>query len=234
MKIQILASGSTGNSYLVSDGVTSVLLDAGIPYREIQKKSGFVLSTVGGCLVTHDHSDHSKSGADLMKKSVDVYASAGTAEAMGWNSHRLHIVKSMESFTVGTFDITAFDVKHDCPEPLGFVMCSRETKEKLLYFTDTSYLKYKFNGLTHILGECNYDKRILMNNIKIGEIEEFVAQRIINSHMGIDTLIGILESNDLSRLQQIYLLHLSERNGNAEGFKERIQKLTGAEVYACY
>lgn len=234
MNVQIFASGSTGNSYLISDGFTSVLLDAGIPCREIQKKSGFRLSAVSGCLVTHEHGDHSKAGADLMKMGVDVYTSKGTAAAMGWASHRLQIVKSMDKFVIGTFDITAFDVKHDCAEPLGFVLHSRQTKEKLLYFTDTSYLKYRFSGLTHILGECNHDRRILLNNIKTGEVDEYGAKRIMHSHMSIETLLEMLASNDLSRLRQIYLLHISERNGNAEDFKKRVQKLTGAEVYICY
>jgi len=169
-----------------------------------------------------------------MKMGVDVYASAGTSAAMGWTGHRLRIVKTMDRFTIGTFGITAFDVKHDSAEPLGFVLHSLQTKEKLLYFTDTSYLKYRFNGLTHILGECNHDRRILLNNIKSGEVDEYGAKRIMHSHMSIETLLEMLAANDLSRLRQIYLLHISERNGNAEDFKRRVQQLTGVEVHACY
>lgn len=234
MNIKILASGSTGNSYFISDGETSLLLDAGIAFKQIQKGIGFKMSDVAGCLITHEHNDHSKAGPDLMKYGVDVYTSRGTADALGWSGHRLHIVKSMDSFNVGTFDITAFDVGHDSPEPLGFVMYSKATGEKLLYFTDTFYLKYRFNGLTHILGECNYDREMLMENVRIGEIELFMAKRIMNSHMCIDTLLDMLKANDLSRLVQIYLIHISERNGHAASFKEKVQKLTGAEVYLCY
>ena len=84
------------------------------------------------------------------------------------------------------------------------------------------------------LGECNYDRTILLDNVKEGEIETFVAKRIMNSHMSIDTLLDMLKANDLRQLRQVYLLHISERNGNAESFKERIQRLTGAEVYVCY
>jgi phosphoribosyl 1,2-cyclic phosphodiesterase len=234
MRIKVLASGSTGNSYRISDGKTSVLLDAGLPFSAIQKGCDFSLASLDGCLITHEHNDHAKAGADLMKRSVDVYTSQGTALIHGWSGHRLHIVKSMERVTIGTFDVLVFDVEHDSVEPLGFVVHSRETREKLLYFTDTFYVKYRFDGLTHILCECNYDRNMLLENVRIGEIEPFVAKRIMKSHMCIDTLLNMLQSNDLSKLRQIYLLHISERNGNVETFKERVQRLTGAEVYACY
>lgn len=42
-----------------------------------------------------------------------------------------------------------------------------------------------------------------------------------------------MKANDLSRLQQIYLLHLSAENSNEAEMKREIQRLTGAEVYVC-
>ena len=166
-----------------------------------------------------------------MKFGVDIYTSKGTAEALGWDGHRLRLVKSMDTFTIGTFEITAFDTVHDCKEPLGFVMKSNVTSEKLLYFTDTAYLKYRFNNLAYILGECNYSKDILLENVRIGKVDLVGAKRIMQSHMDIDTFCEMLMANDLGRLQQIYLLHLSDRNSDEKVFKERIQRLTGAEVY---
>ena len=233
MKIKILASSSAGNCHWISDGRTSLLLDAGIPIGEVQKGCNFNLSSLGGCLITHEHNDHAKIGAELMKRSVDVYTSQGTATARGWASHRLHIVKSQEHFNVGSFKVMAFDVEHDSPEPLGFFIYSSVTKEKLLYCTDTFYVKYRFDGLTHIMCECNYDRQILLDNVKTGEVEPFVAKRIMNSHMSIDTLLNMLKANDMRRVQKIYLLHISSGNGNAVAFKEQVQKLTGAEVYIC-
>lgn len=55
MLVKILASGSNGNCYLVDDGTTTILLDAGIPIKQIQRGSKFRLSKVSSCLVTHEH-----------------------------------------------------------------------------------------------------------------------------------------------------------------------------------
>ena len=126
-----------------------------------------------------------------------------------------------------------FDIQHDAPEPLGFLLKSVVTGEKLLYFTDTYYLKYRFNGVTHILCEANYDIDILNENVNGGNVPKCLAERVISSHMSIEHLEQFLKACDLSRLRAVYLCHLSDSNSNAADFRERIQRLTGAEVIVC-
>ena len=61
MKICVFASGSSGNCLLVSDGVTHILLDAGISMRRIEaalRQTGLSLSDISGVLITHEHYDH--------------------------------------------------------------------------------------------------------------------------------------------------------------------------------
>ena len=41
MEVKVLASGSSGNAYRISDGETALLLDAGIPLKAIQAGLGF-------------------------------------------------------------------------------------------------------------------------------------------------------------------------------------------------
>lgn len=233
MQIEVYASGSTGNAYRVSDGKTSLLLDAGIPIKKLQEATGHQLTALDGCLVTHCHGDHSKAVKDLVKRGVDVYASAGTIAAMGVISHRLRPVKSLQEISVGAFQVLPFDVEHDAPEPLGFLLTSMATNEKLLYFTDTYYLKYKFRGLTHIMAECNYDLETMQQSVDAGYMPPELAPRIIKSHMSLEHLMDMLRANDLSQVRQIYLLHLSNNNSNAKRYRSEIQRLTGAEVYIC-
>ncbi len=233
MIIKPIASGSSGNAYYISDGKNSLLLDAGIPLARIQAGCGYCVSKLSGCLITHAHSDHVKSAKDLAKLGVDIYTSQGTIDMAKLSGHRIHRVKTLEQFETGTFAILPFDVEHDVPEPLGFLIYSKETKEKLLYVTDTYYIRYRFKGLTHILIEANYDPDVIVNNTGSNYIDSSRAKRVITSHMSIDTAIKTLEAFDLSTVQQIYLLHLSNDNSNAEAFKERVQAATGKEVYIC-
>jgi phosphoribosyl 1,2-cyclic phosphodiesterase len=232
MDIKVLASGSTGNCYKISDGETALILECGIPLKEIEKGLAFALRDIQGCLVTHEHKDHSKAILDVMKASVDVYTSEGTIKTLSLNqSHRLHVIKALQQFYIGTWTILPFSTEHDATEPLGFLLYSNLTHEKLLFATDTYYVRYKFTGLTHTMIECNYSADVLNNNLSAGLLDEQRKRRIMKSHFELSNVIGFLKANDLSSVNSIYLIHLSEQNSNADYFKKRVMAATGIPTY---
>ena len=77
----------------------------------------------------------------------------------------------------------------------------------------------------------NYDRNIIRNNTFNDVVNGKLANRIISSHMSLDTVKEFLSENDLNKVQQIYLLHLSDNNSDTALFKDAIQRQTGAEVY---
>jgi phosphoribosyl 1,2-cyclic phosphodiesterase len=232
IRIKSLASGSAGNCYIVSDGKTSLLIEAGIPIKKISKGIGFKLaSEVDGCFITHEHMDHSKSARDIMTAGIDVYTSQGTIEALELAGHRIHHIKSKHLFSISTWAIMPFDIQHDAAEPLGFLLQSQETKEKLVYITDSYYSRYKFRNLSYIMIEANYSMDILNENIRTGKIPAVMKNRLLQSHFSLENMKGFLKANDLSQVKEIWLLHLSDRNSNEELFKREIQELTGKPVY---
>lgn len=233
MDITVIASGSSGNAYRISDGDTALLLDAGIPLQRIKQALNFRVRDLAGCLITHAHGDHAKAAGDLAKAGVDVYTSQGTIDACRLTGHHMKLMKALQEVMIGTFAVLPFDVQHDAPEPLGFLLTSRRTGEKLLYFTDTYYLKYRFTGLTHIMGECNYSMDIVEQSVRNGYIPPELVPRLVKSHMSLEHFLDLLKANDLHEVKQIYLLHLSNNNSDAERFREAVQKLTGTEVYVC-
>jgi len=79
--------------------------------------------------------------------------------------------------------------------------------------------------------EANYDRNIIRNNTFNDVVNGKLANRIIASHMSLDTVKEFLSENDLNKVQQIYLLHLSDNNSDTALFKDAIQRQTGAEVY---
>jgi phosphoribosyl 1,2-cyclic phosphodiesterase len=123
-----------------------------------------------------------------------------------------------------------FDVQHDVSEPFGFLLANQEG-EKLLFATDTYYIRYKFKGLTHLLVECNYSKAILEENIMNGIVPKVMAKRLRRSHFSLENFKGFLAANDLTKLQEIWLLHLSDTNSNADLFKKEVSEITGKPVY---
>src|SRR5699024_3540212 len=225
-----ISSRSSGNYYMIDDRCTTLLREAGVTINEIRKDTEFKLNTIAGVLLSHEHQDHSKAVKDVLKAGIDTYASAGTVEAMNLSHHRLKTVETMKRFTIGTWNITAFDVQHDAAEPIGFVL-ENEAGDRILFATDTYYVKYKFSGLTHVMLECNYSKEILDRNIESGRVHPAMKKRLIQSHFSLENVKEFLKANDLSKVEEIHLLHLSDTNSDEKLFKEEIQKLTGKVVY---
>lgn len=226
IEIKFLASGSSGNLYRINDGNTALLLEAGIKLRDIRKGLDFKLSQIAGCLISHEHQDHCRAAVSMMKMGIDIYLSQGTLDALGLNGHRINIIKARKQFNIGDWAALPFEIQHDANEPLGFLLASGE--HKILYATDTAYLKYRFNGLSHIAIECNYSQRILSQNRSIPSL---LRQSIIRNHFSLENVKEFLKANDLSKVREIYLLHLSDANSNAEMFKREIQELTGKPTF---
>ncbi len=228
--IKALASGSTGNCYRVTDGKSPLLIECGLSWKEIQQGLGFKTSDLIGCLISHEHQDHCKAVVNVMRAGINCYMSAGTADALGIDGHRVCFAKALQQQQVGSWSMLPFGVEHDAAEPLGFLLANGDG-DKLLYATDTYYIRYKFRGLTHIMVECNYDLDILQRNVTDGLVPLAVKNRVLKSHFSLANVKGFLKANDLSAVREIWLIHLSDSNSDAERFKNEIQALTGKPVY---
>lgn len=230
IQITSIASGSKGNCYHVTDGHTALLLECGIRFKDIQRGLHFQTSSIAGCLLSHEHGDHMKAVAEVMKAGIDVYASRGTLDALRVDGHRAVPIQSKKQFSIGSWSIMPFDVQHDVAEPLGFLLAN-QAGEKLVFITDSYYCKYTFKGLTHIMLETNYSARILDENIAAGRVPPMMKKRLLKSHFSLENAKSFLQANDLSKVQEIWLLHLSDGNSDEELFKREVQELTGKLVY---
>lgn len=233
MKIDVMASGSAGNCYKVSNKNTALLIECGIPYKKIQQVLNFKVTDIDGVLVSHEHVDHSKACKDLIKAGVNLYMTKGTKEALKLDSHR---VKGFKNFgdsyfdvDIGSFKIKPFKTVHDAKEPVGFVIYDSLAIEELVFITDTQYSIYSFSP-DYFMMEVNYVRETINKN---DSIHEELRARIKENHMSLDTAINLLERSDLSRLKKIYVMHLSDANSDAEVIKYRLQELTGVAVEIC-
>ena len=226
MKLRVIGSSSSGNCYLLENKQECLIIEAG----ENPNKFSFDIEKVVGCLVTHEHKDHSKYAVEFQKMAIDIYASQGTIQETGLKGHRLKVIKALKKFYIGNFAVLPFNVKHDAAEPLGFLIQHPEMGT-LLFATDTYYLENRFAGLNHVMIECNYDNEILSENMLQGKVPKTVRDRTLASHMSIETCVNFLNSNDLTNVFNIVLIHLSSQNSNKRAFKEAVSRATGKEVY---
>lgn len=226
MLINHIASGSSGNAIIVDDGSSKLLLDAGIRYKDIAR---WIRPTdLAGVLVTHEHQDHAKAVPELMRRGIEVYMSLGTRDNIpDIEKESFNPLAHLCQREIGTWIVVPFDVIHDCAEPMGFLFQSTVTGKKGVYIVDSGLVEYNFSGITHWLIECNYSEPLLED----GPYEDFLKDRVRRNHFSLEDLKTFLGDSDLSEAEEIYLLHLSSANGDEEGFKKEIQRLTGLPVY---
>lgn len=225
MELKVIGTGSSGNAYLLENEKEALLIECGVNFKEIKAAVNFNINKIVGCIVTHEHGDHAKSIKEVMEAGINVYATKGTHDTC-WSAgnHRANIlVTYTKVVAIGKFKILPFKINHDAAEPCGFLINHPETGN-VLFLTDTYYSGYTFRNLNNIIIEANYCPEIARR--KLSEME-FLRSRIIKSHMSIDTCIDFLKANDLSKVNNIVLIHLSDSNSNERQFREKVQGATG-------
>lgn len=228
MKLTCLGTGSSGNCYLLqADDGETLILDCGIPIKEIKKGLDWNIRNVVGCVVTHRHIDHSKSVYDLRKIGIKV--------ATPYLSNDVYSLVSLyfdnTRFRVIAFELTTKNGKwthtnadgSECP-CYGYVI-SHPEMGKLLYVTDTEFVKCRFDDLNHILLGVNYDKNMvdMSNTAK--------ASHVLRGHLSIDTACDFVKANDSDSLQNVIMCHLSSENADKDSFIEKMKNaVNGANV----
>lgn len=223
MKLKCIATGSTGNCYaLTSDSGETLILDCGIPIKEIKKGLDWNVKDVVGVLCTHKHLDHSKSVEDFEAMGIQILA-----PYLGDSCKPIN----MGEFTVKPFDLTTIDGNwthtdangEPCPI-YGFLITHKEMG-KMLYITDCEVVKWKFKGINHILLGVNYDKD-LIDRDNTGK-----ANHVFRGHLSIDTACDFVKANYSDSLQNAIMCHLSSENADSDSFIEKMKKVAyGANV----
>lgn len=240
ISIKVFGSGSKGNGYLIDDGHSQLILECGVSFKTVQPKIGFDFSKVVGCLVSHEHRDHCKYVSQFIDStSIPFYSTQGTFEAMADDKflqihkndyYRFNFMKYKETYTIGTWFVTPFETKHDVKEPCGFLI-DNTAGDRLIFITDSYYVKYKFPNVSHMMVEANYSNEIIDRSLGSDFFQRVLKTRIKSSHFDFDNAYEFIRVNKSHLLQEVYLLHLSDANSNEKEFKEKVQQLTGVPVY---
>lgn len=217
MKLKCIATGSSGNCYtLTADNGETLILDAGIGILDIKKGLNWNIRNVVGCIVSHAHSDHSKSVKDLRDMGIPVFT---PYEVLLTNKFLAN-----SYFAVRIFDLTTSDNKwvhtnsdgSECP-CYGFLIEHPEMG-KMLYITDCEFVKWRFSGINHILLGVNYDKDLIDNE------DSAKVNHVYRGHMSIDTACDFVKANNFKDLENVIMCHLSKNNADKDLFIGKMKR----------
>lgn len=236
--MKCLGSGSSGNCYLLSTDTETIVLDCGLPIREIKKGLDWDVSKVVGVLCTHAHLDHAKSVKDFENMGVKIFA------PYEFSNHVSAECNYMGNFKIKDFALTDKNGKfmhtnNDGSErPCYGFLIEHEDIGKLLYITDTCYVKWTFKNINHIIIGCDYQMKFLMEKYENVEnermknylISEAQRQHILKGHMELQTVKNFVKANKSNSLRTVILCHLSQESADPEECLAEVQKVVGEGV----
>jgi len=234
MNLKVLSSGSKGNCYILEHLDFTGLIECGLPFKEIQKKlyiENLSFADIDFCFVSHEHKDHSKAIKEIAEKTIPIFLSEGTKSFLRLsNRWNINLVKSFIPVSFSPkIQFNFFPLVHDALEPLGLVI--DYPGRRFLYITDTAYVPYRFKDITHLAIECNYCEDLLLNS----DLTASVRKRILKTHLGLNGLLVFLKRNDLSKLQHIWILHLSDAHSDKKRILAEVRGivLTKTKITIC-
>ncbi|MBQ2712453.1 MAG: MBL fold metallo-hydrolase [Clostridia bacterium] len=239
IKIYALASGSKGNAFYISDGTTNILIDCGLPVKELQKRAsacGVDLLALTGILSTHCHSDHCCGISSLCEWSgAPVYLDEGGVEALqklcSLNRALMHPFRRGEDFSVGTVAVHPLSLSHDVPVCTGYVLSIGD--KKVVYVADLGFVDdhalRAVNGAYALILESNHDIDMLMR----GTYPRFLKERIRSpqGHLSNDQAAELALYAVQNGTRNLMLAHLSEENNLPELAFHTVERRLLAEGY---
>lgn len=217
-----LASGSSGNCYIVKSSEATVLIDVGISTKKIHNsidELGIKRDEINGIFITHEHTDHIKGLKVITKKNPEwrVYASRGTAESIRdkINDDSMLIpFQAGDTIFLNDMEIRSMRVSHDAADPVCYSISSGDSK--VMIITDTGFVSgeaaEELRTADIIVIEANYE----VNMLKMGNYPYSLKLRILGDqgHLSNETA-GQTVADAMTadeRFRHVYLAHLSKEN----------------------
>lgn len=231
MKLHIMGSSSAGNGYILEGETSALVVEAGVPLRDIKKALNFNIAKVEGLVISHCHNDHAGRANEYAAAGLQVFSNLDTLKCLNQRySYRYNHVRATKKYHIKEFSILPFDVVHDVTT-YGYLIQHQEMG-LTCFITDSMYSPAVFPGLNNILIEANYDENILFDNVMSGRVNATLADRIRTSHMSFQTAMEFLNNNDLSAVNNIVLLHLSNQNSNEDDMVAQLQNTMCQSIHA--
>ncbi len=221
--ICMLSSGSKGNSIYISDGITSVLIDAGLSGVEIErrmKSKGLSPENLDAIIVSHEHADHIHGVGVLSRRfAVPVYLSHKTYKAASPFLGRIEVVRTFEcgmNFKINDISFHPFSISHDAEDTAGFTISQNSTKIGIA--TDlgiaTAMVKEHLKKCSVLILEANHDPDMLANGPYPWPLKQRIKSR--TGHLSNEQSKALLQEIQHDDLEHVILSHISETNNTPQ------------------
>jgi len=223
LSVCVLASGSKGNSLFISDGDTSLLIDAGLSGVETERRlavHGVDPRTLNALVISHEHHDHVLGAGVIARRyHLPVYISRKTYRAacacLGC-LEEYHYFECGHIFHIGRLDIHPFSLSHDAADPAGFTFSRDGVKVGLA--TDlgvaTAMVKENLKGCRLLILEANHDPDMLIRGSYPWPVKQRIKGR--TGHLSNSESRELLLEVRHDRLAHVILAHLSQENNTRE------------------
>ena len=229
--VAVLASGSSGNAFLVVNDGTALLVDAGLSRRELERRMsvfGVEPTQVEAVLLTHEHTDHVRGARGFCQgNEKTAYATRGTLSLTPLEGAKEVALMPAVEYDIGSFKVRPFRVKHLAAEPIAFSI--RTDSVKVAIASDlgsvTPQVVREMADSDMMLIEANYDEKMLME----GEYPDFLKQAIDgeNGHLSNKDAGALARGAVAERTKDVMLVHLSKENNTPELAREAVGHALG-------
>lgn len=205
---------------MVSTGVTTLLVDAGLSARQMclrLEAAGFCPDRLDGILITHEHQDHTQ-GLEIFcqKRAIPLLCTALTRETLARerrfrSAPQWRVMQTGSRFAFRDVEIECFPVPHDAVDPVGFAIADDESR--LGFLSDVGHITHlirdRLAGADSLFVEANYDHALLEADTKRPwAIKQRISSR--HGHLSNQQTAELIEELAHPGLHQIVLGHLSD------------------------
>ncbi len=220
--LQVLSSGSEGNSALVRAGDLSVLVDAGLTREAMDARlasAGLASGAIEHVLVTHGHLDHARSAGMIARRERATLHAAATALSHPWarRSKRLAALPIGSALHLasergeGEIVVRPVPLPHDCDPTVAFRI--EHGGRVAVVVTDLGRpdadVARRLAGAHVLVLEFNYDPGLM----RAGPYPAALQRRITGGqgHLSNDQGARMLELLASENLHTLVIAHVSKK-----------------------
>ncbi len=219
MKLHVLSSGSSGNSYCIETDTDLLFVDIGVTFTTVRKQLNPLLSGKAVSLfITHEHTDHISGIMPFIRAlHPKIYTGAGTARQLAGNGvpqDYLYPLAADGYYDMGNFAVTPFNVSHDAAEPFGYKLMT--PCGNVGFLTDLGCVTQgelaHLEGVDVLVLEANHDEELL----KKGRYPAYLKKRIAShkGHLSNVDAVSVLAALYGGSLNRCLFAHVSEENND--------------------